>query len=94
MARVRASNETNVKDVQTPLVEGRGKCGQYTLLKTSYVTRSVRPLHSWLFFLDREFLLREEPEAGFMSASRRLDSCKYKCSHHQRLYRLSEEGRY
>ena len=67
------------EDVQTPLVKERGRYGQYILLKSSYVTRSLRPLHSWVFFIDRESRLREEPEAGLMSASRSLDSCKYKC---------------
>ena len=71
-----ASNETNVKDVQTPLVEERGRCGQYILLKTSYVTRPVRPLHSLVFFFDGGFWLREKPEAGFVPAPRRPDSCK------------------
>ena len=90
IASVRTGNETNTEGVQTPLVEERGRCGQYILLKTSYVTRSVRPLHSWVLFLDGEFRLREELEVGFTTASRRLDSCKYKSGKHQCLSRLSD----
>jgi hypothetical protein len=74
MAGMRVCYTRGAKDIQKLLVKDLGRCGQYVLLKVSYVTRSVRPYHSWFFVFDSEFRLREEPEVGFMSASRRPES--------------------
>ena len=83
--RVSPCSERGAKSIQMPLVKSCGRCDQYILLKTSYVTRSVRPCHPGFFFLGRKFPFREEPDAAFMSPSSRLDNCKYKRARHQHL---------
>ena len=58
-----------------PLVMYRGKCGQYSLLKTSNVAKPEPARHNHLLFLCSEHEDRlSEGGFKFMSASKRLHS--------------------